>query len=428
MTFSFYTLGCKVNQYETAAMERLLTAAGHTQIMSDAMPDIFVINSCTVTAESDRKTRQIVRKYRRALPHSIIILTGCMPQAFPDDAESLDAADIVLGNHTNNRIVEAVDRFVKTGERVIIIDEHKKGEPFDTPTVDRFEERTRAYLKIQDGCNRFCSYCIIPKARGRERSKPLDVIRNEVKEIADKGHKEIVLVGINLSAYGNDIGVSLCDAVDAVCESDGIDRVRLGSLEPDIFTDEMMKRLKAQPKFCPQFHFSLQSGCDATLKRMNRHYDSDFYRRLIARVRNNFDNAAITTDIMVGFAGETDDEFNQSLAFAKEIEFAHAHVFAYSRRAGTVAAKSPDQVLNAVKHERSRKMIEAVAETQKNFLKSQVGGVYPVLFEAAKDGFIGGYTPNYTYVKVKSDQSLCGKIKNVKITEVDSESCLGSIE
>ncbi len=206
MTFAFYTLGCKVNQYETAAMERLLTAAGHTQTMSDAMPDIFVINSCTVTAESDRKTRQIVRKYRRTLPHSIIILTGCMPQALPDDSEKLDAADIVLGNNSNNRIVEAVDRFVKTGERVILIDGHKKGELFDTPTVDRFEERTRAYLKIQDGCNRFCSYCIIPTARGRERSKPLDIIRDEVRCIAEMGHREIVLVGINHSAYGKDIG------------------------------------------------------------------------------------------------------------------------------------------------------------------------------------------------------------------------------
>ncbi len=408
-------------------MERLLIAAGHTQTMSDALPDIFVINSCTVTAESDRKTRQTVRKYRRALPHSIIILTGCMPQAFPDDAESLDAADIVLGNHTNNRIVEAIDRFVKTGERVIIIDEHKKGEPFDTPTVDRFEERTRAYLKIQDGCNRFCSYCIIPTARGRERSKPLSIIRDEVRAIAEKGHKEIVLVGINLSAYGNDIGCSLCDAVDAVCETRGVERVRLGSLEPDIFTDEMMKRLKAQPKFCPQFHFSLQSGCDATLKRMNRHYDSDFYRKLIDRVRNNFDNAAITTDIMVGFAGETDGEFNQSLLFAKEIGFAHAHVFAYSRRAGTVAAKAGGQVSNAVKHERSQKMIEAVTETEQNFLKSQVGGVYPVLFETEKDGFIGGYTPNYTYVRVKANTDLCGKIVNVKITAADKDSCFGEI-
>ena len=342
-----------------------------------------------------------------------------MPQAFPDDAESFDAADIVLGNHTNNRIVEAVDRFVKTGERVIIIDEHKKGEPFDTPTVDRFEERTRAYLKIQDGCNRFCSYCIIPTARGRERSKPLDIIRTEVKEIAEKGHKEIVLVGINLSAYGNDIGASLCDAVDAVCEVNGIDRVRLGSLEPDIFTDEMMKRLKAQPKFCPQFHFSLQSGCDATLKRMNRHYDSDFYRRLIVRVRDNFENAAITTDIMVGFPGESEEEFESSLAFYREIGFARGHVFAYSKRSGTVAAALKNQVDEAEKNRRAHLMGEAAKESEEEFLKTQVGKTSSVLFETYKNGVNEGYTENYTRVLLKTDKNLSGEIVRMELTEAE---------
>ncbi len=425
MTFSFYTLGCKVNQYETAAMEHMLTAAGHSQTMSDATPDIFIINSCTVTAESDRKTRQAVRKYRTLFPNAIIVLTGCMPQAFPTDSEKLDAADIVLGNNSNSRLIEAIDKFICTGKRVVMIDAHKKGAAFDNLKISNFEERTRAYLKIQDGCNRFCSYCIIPTARGRERSKPLESIVDEVKQIAEMGHREIVLVGINLSAYGNDIGKNLCDAVDAVCAVHGIDRVRLGSLEPDIFTDEMMFRLKSQPKFCPQFHFSLQSGCDETLKRMNRHYDSDFYRKLIKRVRDNFDNAAITTDIMVGFAGETEDEFCRSLEFVKEIGFARGHIFAYSRRTGTVAAKSPDQVTNAVKHERSKKMIAAVAETEKRFLDSQVGGIYPVLFEAKKDGFAGGYTPNYTYVKIKTDNDLCGKILNVRITSVDGDCCIG---
>lgn len=428
MNFAFYTLGCKVNQYETAAMERMLIAAGYTPTSSDAMPDIFIINSCTVTAESDRKTRQTVRKYRNLLPHAVIVLTGCMPQAFPDDAASLDAADIVLGNNSNNRLIEALDSFFTTSKRTVIIDSHKKGEQFDTPPIERIEERTRAYLKIQDGCNRFCSYCIIPTARGRERSKPLSDIAAEVKSIAAMGHREIVLVGINLSAYGNDIGASLCDAVDAVCACDGIERVRLGSLEPDIFTDEMMKRLKAQPKFCPQFHFSLQSGCDATLKRMNRHYDTEFYRSLIKRVRENFTDAAITTDIMVGFAGESDAEFNSSLEFVKKIGFARAHVFAYSKREGTVAAKADGQVSNAVKHERSQKMIAAVSESENDFLLSQVGKTYPVLFEAKKGEFNEGYTPNYTYVKVKSDLDLCGRIVNVRLSESHGDYCTGTIE
>ena len=427
MTFAFYTLGCKVNQYETAAMERMLIAAGYTPTLSDAEPDIFIINSCTVTAESDRKTRQTVRKYRRELPNSVIVLTGCMPQAFPDDATEIDAADIVLGNHSNNRLCEAIGEFLETNKRVIMIDEHKKGDLFDTPPIDKIEERTRAYLKIQDGCNRFCSYCIIPTARGRERSKPLEDIKSEVSSIAEMGHKEIVLVGINLSAYGNDIGATLCDAVDVVCTVDGIERVRLGSLEPDIFTDEMMTRLKNQPKFCPQFHFSLQSGCDETLKRMNRHYDTDFYRNLIERVRNNFDNAAITTDIMVGFAGETEDEFKQSLGFAREIGFSRAHIFAYSRRTGTVAARAKNQVTNAEKRTRSQKMIAVTKESETAFLQSQVGKVCSVLFETKRGNLNEGYTKNYTYVKVDTTDDLCGEIRDVRITDTADDYCIGEL-
>ena len=427
MTFAFYTLGCKVNQYETAAMERMLIAAGYTPTLSDAEPDIFIINSCTVTAESDRKTRQTVRKYRRELPNSVIVLTGCMPQAFPDDATEIDAADIVLGNHSNNRLCEAIGEFLETNKRVIMIDEHKKGDLFDTPPIDKIEERTRAYLKIQDGCNRFCSYCIIPTARGRERSKPLEDIKSEVSSIAEMGHKEIVLVGINLSAYGNDIGATLCDAVDVVCTVDGIERVRLGSLEPDIFTDEMMTRLKNQPKFCPQFHFSLQSGCDETLKRMNRHYDTDFYRNLIERVRNNFDNAAITTDIMVGFAGETEDEFEQSLGFAREIGFSRAHIFAYSRRTGTVAARAKNQVTNAEKRTRSQKMIAVTKESETAFLQSQVGKVCSVLFETKRGNLNEGYTKNYTYVKVDTPDDLCGEIRDVRITDTADDYCIGEL-
>ena len=427
MTFAFYTLGCKVNQYETAAMERMLVAAGYTPTLSDAEPDIFIINSCTVTAESDRKTRQTVRKYRRELPNSVIVLTGCMPQAFPDDATEIDAADIVLGNHSNNRLCEAIGEFLETNKRVILIDEHKKGDLFNTPPIDKIEERTRAYLKIQDGCNRFCSYCIIPTARGRERSKPLEDIKSEVSSIAEMGHKEIVLVGINLSAYGNDIGATLCDAVDVVCTVDGIERVRLGSLEPDIFTDEMMTRLKNQPKFCPQFHFSLQSGCDETLKRMNRHYDTDFYRNLIERVRNNFDNAAITTDIMVGFAGETEDEFEQSLGFAREIGFARAHIFAYSRRTGTVAARAKNQVTNAEKRTRSQKMIAVTKESETAFLQSQVGKVCSVLFETKRGNLNEGYTKNYTYVKVGTPDDLCGEIRDVRITDTADDYCIGEL-
>ena len=350
-----------------------------------------------------------------------------MPQAFPDDGAKIDAADIVLGNHSNNRLCEAIDKFLETNKRVVMIDEHKKDDLFDTPPIDKIEERTRAYLKIQDGCNRFCSYCITPTARCRERSKPLEDIKSEVSSIAKMGHKEIVLVGINLSAYGNDIEATLCDAVDVVCAVDGIERVRLGSLEPDIFTDEMMTRLKNQPKFCPQFHFSLQSGCDQTLKRMNRHYDTEFYRNLIKRVRSNFDNAAITTDIMVGFAGESEDEFEQSLGFAREIGFARAHIFAYSRRTGTVAARAKNQVTNAEKRTRSQKMIAVTKESEAAFLKSQVGKVCSVLFETKRGNLNEGYTKNYTYVKVDSSDDLCGEIRDVRISNTADNYCIGEL-
>jgi threonylcarbamoyladenosine tRNA methylthiotransferase MtaB len=427
MNFAFYTLGCKVNQYETAAMERRIVSAGHRIVSSDGQPDVFVINSCTVTAESDRKTRQLVRKYRRLFPHAVIVLTGCMPQAFPDDAAKLDAADVVLGNSTNERLTEAVERYLATGERVCMIAPHQKGEKYSTPTVEHFYERTRAYLKIEDGCDRFCSYCIIPTARGRVRSKPIDEITAEVTELAANGHKEIVLVGINLSSYGSDIGCDLCDAVDAVCAVEGVRRVRLGSLEPDLFTDDMLRRLRSQDKLCPQFHLSLQSGCDATLRRMNRHYDSAFYADLVERIRREFDSPAITTDIMVGFAGETDDEFAESLEFCRRISFSGAHVFAYSHRIGTVAANAPNQVPKAVKEQRSRAMIAAMDECKSAFLQSHIGRICPVLFESGSDGVNEGYTADYVYVKVLCDTDLCGEMRDVLITQVRDGVCFGEL-
>lgn len=426
MKYSFYTLGCKVNQYESGAMQLAVTEAGHQVVPTDGEPDVVVVNSCTVTAESDRKTRQIVRRFRRMLPHAIIVLTGCLPQAFPDDAEMLDAADVLLGNGSNNRLVENVDKFSRTGERVVDIEKHERGEKFTTPVIEKFPERTRAYVKIQDGCERFCTYCIIPYARGFVRSKSPDDIRSEVEQLSANGHKEIVLVGINLSTYGKDCGLNLCDAVDAACQVESIDRVRLGSLEPDLFTDEMLERLKAQPKFCPQFHLALQSGCDATLKRMNRHYDTAFYYDLVERIRNRFDNCSITTDIMVGFAGETDDEFRQSVDFVKKVGFARSHVFAYSRRAGTPADKMPDQVTKSVKEQRSHEMIKTAAECEESFLRSQIGMTVPVLFESFENGVNRGYTPNYTHVSAAGPQKH-GQIVNVTLTDVCGDGCIGKI-
>ena len=424
MNILFHTLGCKVNQYETEAMREALLNWGHTNDKNLSV-DAVIINSCTVTAESDRKTRQLVRRMRRENPGAIIALTGCMVQAFPDEAKKLTEADIVIGNRDVTKIVNAINSY--DNKRVFEIDEHQNGDSYNTIGLSKFNERTRAFMKIQDGCDRFCTYCIIPFARGRIRSRAVSDIKAEAQRLAANGYSEIVLVGINLTSYGKGEDYNICDAVDAVCEINGIKRVRLGSLEPDHITDEMLNRFKIQPKFCPQFHLSLQSGCDATLKRMNRHYDSAFYEDLVNRIRNTFTDAAITTDIMVGFAGETDDEFNQSLNFAQKIGFARAHIFAYSRRSGTVAAGLKNQVSNTEKQLRSHQMAEITKQTEIEFLKSQIGNVYPVLFENQQNGVAEGYTPNYTRVIIDTKKALTGQIYDVLIKSVQDDYCVGEL-
>ncbi len=424
MNILFHTLGCKVNQYETEAMREALLNLGYTN--NKQLPaDAIIINSCTVTAESDRKTRQLLRRMRRDNPNAIIVLTGCMVQAFPYKANSLTEADIVIGNRDISKIIDAIKNY--DNNRIFSVIDHKSGDPYNTMGLSRFNERTRAFMKIQDGCDRFCTYCIIPFARGRVRSRAVEDIKAEAQRLANNGFSEIVLVGINLTSYGKGEDFDLCDAVDAVCEVDGIKRVRLGSLEPDHITNDMLTRLYSQPKFCPQFHLSLQSGCDQTLKRMNRHYDSAFYEDLVNRIRAIFKNAAITTDIMVGFAGETQEEFNQSLAFAKKIGFARAHIFAYSRRSGTVAAGLKSQVSNTEKQNRAHLMAEVTNSTEFEFLSLQIGNVYPVLFETQENGMAEGYTPNYTRVVVNTNQTLTGEIKEVLIKSVVNDYCVGEI-
>ena len=424
MKVYFYTLGCKVNQYETEAMREALENLGHT-CDKNLLVDAVVINSCTVTAESDRKTRQLVRRMRRQYPDAVITLTGCMVQAFPEEAKNLTQADIIIGNRDVSKVIDTINNY--KCKRIFEINEHQNGDQYNTIGLSNFNERTRAFMKIQDGCDRFCTYCIIPFARGRVRSRDVADIKAEAERLANNGYCEIVLVGINLTSYGKGKDFNLCDAVDAVCQVDGIKRVRLGSLEPDHITDEMLSRFKAQPKFCPQFHLSLQSGCDQTLKRMNRHYDSAFYEDLVKRIRNTFTDAAITTDIMVGFAGETEEEFNQSLEFAKKIGFARAHIFAYSRRSGTVAAGLKNQVNNSDKQARAHLMAKVTKQTETEFLNSQIGNTYPVLFEAQENGLAEGYTPNYTRVIVNTKKVLTGQILEVLIKSVNDDYCVGEI-
>ena len=423
MKIAFYTLGCKVNQYESQAMSEKAAANGYEIASADEEADIYVVNSCTVTAESDRKTRQAVRRFKRNHPESIVVLTGCMPQAFPQDAERLEQADIVLGNRNNSKLFELINGYFSCGRRIIDIEEHKNGDKFSGGDISGFDRRTRAVVKIEDGCNRFCSYCIIPYSRGRVRSKPIDELKEELQKLSEAGFAEVVLVGINLSAYGTDIGLSICDAVE-LADSMNFKRVRLGSLEPDHITDEVIKRLSKLQSFCPQFHISLQSGCDNTLKAMNRHYSAEEYSELCKKLRANFPDAAITTDIMVGFPTESEEDFAENVRFAQRIGFEKVHVFPYSPREGTKAAKMP-QIEKSVKEKRSHIMIEKTEEIRREFLKSQIGKTVEVLFETRhSDGYIEGYTGNYTPVKVKGELP-CGEILKVKITDVDGDFCVG---
>lgn len=426
MKVKFYTLGCKVNQYETQAMSEALEKKGY-EIVSGGKADIFIINSCTVTATADQKTRQAVRKFKKSNPMGTVVLTGCMPQAYPEKAKELIEADIVLGNKTNYSLCDALDEYFESGCRVLNISEHKVGDAFCVTHITGFEERTRASVKIQDGCNRFCSYCIIPYSRGRVRSKPLDELKGELCTLAQNGFSEVVLVGINLSSYGSDIGLTFPDAVEAAENTEGILRVRLGSLEPDHLTEEVIERLAKCKKLCPQFHISLQSGCDSTLKRMNRHYTADEYRKIAGKLRKSFKDCTITTDVMVGFAGESDEDFETCLAFIKEIGFEKVHVFPYSVREGTRAAKFDGQIDKKTKEMRCKTMNHVCSEIRRSFFENQKGKVYSVLFEVQdENGLCCGHTANYIPVKAKLRSFSKGMLCDIKITDSFSEEyCIG---
>ena len=428
MNVKFITLGCKVNQVESEAMREALLAGGFQEAAEGQTADVVVVNSCTVTAVSDQKARQALRREKKRNPGAVAVLTGCWPQAFPQEAEDFLEADIVLGTTRRAALLPKILEYLSTKQRIVDIAPHEKGEKLEKLTISAMHGRTRAFLKIEDGCDRFCSYCIIPYARGRVRSKPLEDIKAEAALLGDHGYREVVLTGINLPAYGKDLGLHLCDAVEAACAAPGIARVRLGSLEPEQLTPEVIARMAKQEKLCPQFHLSLQSGCDATLKRMNRHYTTAEYRQIVHNLRQAFPNCAITTDIMVGFAGETEEEFSASLAFAKEIAFAKVHVFAYSRRPGTRAYDMPGQVANKVKEDRSRQMIAASLATQRDFFAAQVGRVEEVLFEQEREKNVyEGYTRNYTPVRAASAVPLQGQVLPVEITQALEDCCLGRL-
>ena len=426
MKAAIITLGCKVNQYESQEMLDRLKDAGWEIADAKSEADAYIVNSCAVTAESSRKSRQAVRRLKTEHPGAAVVLTGCYPQAFTEEVLQLKEADIILGNRSNGELTDALNAFFARRERIERTRPHERDDGYNGGIIRAFDGHTRAFVKIQDGCNRRCSYCVIPKARGFSRSKPLDDIREELSRLAESGYKEAVFVGINLSAYGRDIGKNLCDALELAEDAPGIERIRLGSLEPDQITDEMIGRMRRMTKFCPQFHLSLQSGCDRTLKRMNRHYDTAGYAALCGKLKKAFEDVSLTTDVITGFPGETEEEFEESAAFVRKMGFMKVHVFPFSPREGTPAFGYPDQIPKAVKEDRCARLQQAADAVREEILRGYVGKTAEVLFETAKDGVQHGYARNYLPVETLSEEPLTGKLLNVILTGIKDGSCVGS--
>ncbi|WP_276796074.1 tRNA (N(6)-L-threonylcarbamoyladenosine(37)-C(2))-methylthiotransferase MtaB [Ruminococcus champanellensis] len=431
MTAYYLSFGCKVNQYETNALRGMLSQEGIQPVEQPEDADLILVNSCTVTASSDRKVRHALRSLRSRCPKAKIVLTGCLPQAHPDAAQLCPEADLITGTKDRATLIQRIRQLMESAVPWDGVTPYTPGEGYELLPPAENADRTRAFIKIQDGCNQFCSYCIIPYARGRCRSKPREALAQEAAQMAQAGCREAVLIGINLAFYGMEWQGDLGDAVDICCAVPGIDRVRLGSLEPEKLSDDLLRRLAAHPQFCPQFHLSLQSGCDRTLRAMNRHYTTAEYADLAARIRQIFPDAALTTDVMVGFPGETEADFARSLEFVREMGFAKVHVFPYSPREGTVAARMPEQIPSPEKRRRAALMGETAAASRRAFLRSQVGKVMPVLFERSADpAWHRGYTPNYTPVKIsakKGEKSLRKSVFRVIIKSSEPDCCIGTL-
>lgn len=424
----FITFGCKVNQYETECLKADFLSGGYCLTTEPAEADVIVVNSCTVTSSGDSKSLYSVRKFRKINPEAVIILTGCLPQASPSDAEKIQEADIVSGTKDRRSILSLTESFLAKRQRIVNVGRYGSSDKFEVTAQRGFGEKTRAFVKIQDGCNQFCSYCIIPYARGRCRSKPIDDLKSEIESLAAAGHREIVLVGINLAFYGKEYGLRLIDAVEECSKISGVERIRLGSLEPEMISDEDLIRLSHITQFCPQFHLSLQSGCNRTLRAMNRRYSAEEYYALVQKIRKIFPEGSFTTDIMVGFPDETDEDFAESMRFAERVGFAKIHVFQYSPRNGTPAAKMP-QLPKHVKEERADAMKELAQRLRGEYLKKQTGKIVPVLFERENcTDFHQGYAPDYTLIKIPREnpkKSLRNMIFCVKIEKNESDFCIG---
>ena len=426
-TVAYCSLGCKVNQYDTDSMKLVMEGEGYTTVAFSDIADIYVINTCSVTHVSDRKSRQMISRAHTKNPDAIIVVTGCYAATSPDVVSKLDGVNIVLGTNDRNQIAKVINDYINNKFSDTYINE-KDDVEFEDLSADE-SDKTRAYLKIQDGCNRFCSYCIIPYARGRIRSRSLESTKREFERLAQKGYKEVVLTGIHLMSYG--LENKTFDIVDAIAQADnieGIKRIRLGSLDPDFITDRFVKAVTQNKKVCRHFHLSLQSGSNTVLKRMNRRYTAEQYLEAVNKLRTQMPDCAITTDIIAGFVGETEDEHKQTLDFIKKVGFAKVHVFPYSVRKGTVAELMPNHVNPEIKDRRTHEVAAAAQITCSEYLKSFINKNVDVLVEeSVDDENMRGYTDKYVEVILKGNSSLQNAIKTVKVIGIKDNALIGEI-
>ena len=416
---AFITLGCKVNLYDTEAMAELFTEKGYAVVDFEEYADVYLINTCTVTNLGDKKSRQMIRRAKRINPNSVVVATGCYAQVASEEVAKIEGINIVIGTKNRSEIVETVENYVDENGVVNNVSDIMGEKEFEPLQISRLTNRTRAYIKIQEGCNRYCTYCIIPYARGPIRSRKPEEVIEEVKKLAENGFKEVVLTGIHVASYGLDLGnITLADIIEKVHSVNGIERIRFSSMEPLAIDDDFVARMAKLPKVCDHYHLSLQSGCNRTLKRMNRKYNAEQYAEACERLRNAFPNVAITTDIIVGFPDETEEDFKESLAFAKKMKLDKIHTFPYSPKKGTPAAKMKNQISGDVKSQRSKEMIALSDKMNIDFLNNNIGKTVPVLFEDMENGFWQGHTTNYIKVLVKSDENLNNKIVDVKLDKI----------
>ena len=440
-TVAFYTLGCKVNQYETNAMMQKMSNAGYKIVDFETKAKVYIINTCTVTNMADRKSRQMLRRVKQISPNSILAVVGCYAQVAKQELEQIPEIDLILGTNEKNDVVKYIEEAIKNKkESTYVTDVLHQTEFLDFGDVT-YTEKTRAVIKVQDGCNQFCSYCIIPYARGHIRSRfPENIIR-EITLIAKKGIKEVVITGIHIASYGKDFNEKkllqilkqnnnkkeyrLIDLLEEIQKIEGIERIRLGSLEPTLITEEFINRLSKLSKICDHFHLSLQSGCNETLKRMNRKYKTEEFKIAVELLRKVYPQVHLTTDIIVGFPGETEEEFNKTYEFLSEINFYKMHIFKYSPRNGTVAAKMSNQIEASIKEQRSNKLIDLSNQNEKNFNQKYLGKLVEVLLEEREGEYLKGHTTNYMVVKIKTEKHLENTIQNVKIDKLEKLELIG---